>query len=125
MKRFRCFLFIPAAAAVVAISLADVAFAQKQTPLRGKMFIAGKTVIDPPKNEARNTHAYLVITGAAAIRMYRAMRAKAKNDLCRGDGWRIKSAGPLACAISRGGKRAECDFSVSLATGQSSSGQAC
>ena len=41
-----CLLLIPAATS-----------AQTETALRGKVFIAGKTVSDPSPNEAKNIHA--------------------------------------------------------------------
>jgi hypothetical protein len=102
-----------------------VASAQTETALRGKMFIAGKTVSDPPPNEAKNTHAYVTISGNAARRMYRSMRGRVRPNECLGDGWKMKTAGPLMCSISRDGKKATCDFAISLVNGRSKDGQPC
>jgi hypothetical protein len=109
-----CLLLIPAATS-----------AQTETALRGKMFIAGKTVSDPPPNEAKNTHAYVTISGNTARRMYRSMRGRIRPNECLGDGWKMKTAGPLICSVSRDGKKATCDFAISLVNGRSKDGQPC
>ena len=68
--------------------------AQDSSPLRGDLFIAGKTPIDPPPNEPKNSHAYLTISGPAALRMYRGMRAREEPDACE-PGKKLKRAGAL------------------------------
>ncbi len=120
---FICAAIISASALVW--PLAGPAASQTQTPLRGDMFIAGKTLSDPPPGEAKNTHVYMTITGAAAMRMYRGMRGRAKEDACRGDGWQQKSAGQVACVLSPDRKKAECDFSLSLVNGRAAYGRIC
>ncbi len=109
---------------LVAVMMAPPASAQQATALRGEMFLAGKTAIDPPPNEPKNSHAYVTITGPAALRMYRAMRAKDEDNVCE-PGKRIKRAGPLACSIGANGRDASCDFSVDLIKGQLNDGRPC
>jgi hypothetical protein len=58
------------------------ALAQTVTPLRGELFVAGKSAIDPSPDEPRNSHAYVTLSGPAALRMYRAMRAKEEANVC-------------------------------------------
>lgn len=110
--------------AIVCI-FAGPATSQTETPLRGNMFIAGKTLSDPPPGEARNSHVYMTITGLAALRIYRGIRGKPKDDACRGDGWMQKSAGQMSCVLSPDRKKAECDFSLSLIDGRTAYGRIC
>lgn len=113
------------AASTLVWPLAGPAASQTQTPLRGDIFIAGKTLADPPPGEAKNTHVYMTITGPAAMRMYRGIRGRSKEDACRGDGWQQKSAGQVACVLSPDRKKAECDFSLSLINGRTAYGRIC
>lgn len=99
--------------------------AQDAIAINGSVYIAGRPPMDPPPNVAKNTHAYLTIRGQGAVLMYRTMPAIAESDLCRGDGWKIKRAGDLACAISSNGKTAECDFAVELRRGMLAPGNPC
>jgi hypothetical protein len=92
--------------------------------LRGQAFIAGKTPIDPPPDQPKNSHAYMTVTGRAALRMYRAMTAKEEPNLCE-TGKRMKRAGPLYCSLSRNGRSASCDFSVNLQNGTLDDGRPC
>ena len=105
-------------------ALAGPAGAQEVMPLRGEVFIAGRTAIDPPPNEPRDSHAYLLIQGPAALRMYRSMRAKEEPNICE-EGKRLKRAGPLMCSITRDGRSATCDFSVDLVRGALADGRPC
>ena len=98
--------------------------AQDASPLRGEMFIAGKTATDPPPAEPKNSHAYLTISGPAALRMYRAMRAKEEPNECE-TGKKLKRAGLLSCSITKDGKAATCDFSVDLIKGALDGGRPC
>jgi hypothetical protein len=99
--------------------------AQDTANLRGNLYIAGKTPVDPPPNEPKKTHAYMTIEGAAALQMYRAMKAAEHDDVCLADGWRSKSAGSLQCSISANHKDARCNFSVDLVSGRLAPGGAC
>ena len=117
-------LLIATVAIVIGIPSPD-GFAQDASAIKGVLHIAGKTPVDPPPNEPKRTHAYLTIQGRGAVDMYRAMRARPANDVCRGEGWTIKRAGPLTCALARDGKEAECDFAIEVATGRLATGNAC
>ena len=99
-------------------------FAQEPAQLRGEVFIAGKTTIDPPPDEPKNSHAYMTVSGPAALQMYRAMTAKDEPNLCE-SGKRIKRAGALSCSLSRDGRSASCDFSVDLLKGRLDAGRPC
>ena len=102
----------------------QAAMAQDVLALRGELFIAGKTPVDPPPDEPKNSHAYLLITGPAAMRMYRNMRAKEEPNLCE-EGKTMKRSGPLMCSITKNRREASCDFSVDLHNGRLDEGRAC
>jgi hypothetical protein len=116
-----------ASVAVFCLAGPGVSTAQdiKEIKSSANIFIAGKTVIDPPRQEPKNTHAYVTLTGPGALAIYRTMRVRESEDICRGDGWKYKAARNFVCAISRNGREAECDFSVNLTNGQMDSGRAC
>jgi hypothetical protein len=44
--------------------------AQDVSPLRGEVFVAGRTPVDPPPEEPKNSHTYMTVSGPAAMRMY-------------------------------------------------------
>jgi hypothetical protein len=100
------------------------AFAQTAAPLRGEAFIAGRYVTDPAR-EPKNTHAYLTLQGPAAVQMYRNMKAKEQQDLCVGDGRKLKRAGQLSCSLTSNGQDATCDFSINLLKGILAGGRPC
>jgi hypothetical protein len=104
--------------------LSPQAVAQDAIALTGDVFLAGKTPVDPPPNEPKNSHAYMTVTGPAALRLYRAMRGKEEKDDCL-TGHRIKRAGLLSCSLGKNGKDATCDFSLDLVKGALDSGRAC
>jgi hypothetical protein len=108
---------------VSALALAQPSFGQAVTPLRGEVFIAGKTLVDAPPDEPKNSHAYVTVSGAAALRLYQAMRAKEEPNLCTAG--RLKRAGAMTCTLSTDGKRAACDFSLDLMKGALDTGRPC
>lgn len=105
---------------------AGVAAAEKlvTSKLRGEIFVAGKTPIDRPQSEPKNTHAYMTVTGASAMRMYQNMRAMEEENLCE-VGKKLKQAGPLMCSITADRRGATCDFSIDLVDGKLSEGKPC
>ena len=112
-------------ALIIVAGLPSAGAAVEEFAINGSVYMAGRHPVDPPPNEAKNTHAYLTLKGQGAVRMYRAMTASAEDDLCRGDGWKIKRAGHFACAASSDGKKAECDFAVDLRRGTLDPGNPC
>lgn len=114
-----------ASGAVLAILAGDPAVGQDTTPLTGEMLVGGATLVDPPPDEARSSHAYLTVTGPAALRLYRGMPAREEDDLCRGDGHKRRRAGTLSCSIDASGRVAVCDFAVDLRSGAMADGRPC
>lgn len=114
-----------AAGAVLTILPGETAVGQDATRLSGEMLIGGATLVDPPSGEAKNTHAYLTVTGPAALRLYRTMPAREEDDLCRGDGHKVRRAGTLSCSIDARGQQAVCDFGLDLRSGLPAGGRPC
>ncbi|MGZ0018272.1 hypothetical protein [Nitrosomonas sp. wSCUT-2] len=83
--------------------------------LSGQYRIAGKTVIDPPPSEAKDTHLHLTLSGAAARDLYNAMKVAPKPDECAGNGATIKTVGAMQCLRSEDGKEYECSFAIDIA----------
>lgn len=96
----------------------------RPAPLRGRMFIAGATLVDPPDNEPGRSHAYIEVTGDAARHLFTTMTAPAEPDGCV-PGRRIKRAGGMACSMGRGAQDARCDFAIDLRSGALAAGSVC
>jgi hypothetical protein len=97
---------------------------QKPDRLRGEMFIAGATLIDPPPEEVHDTHAYLTISGDAARRLYNTLKVPAAADLCL-SGRRLKRVGNVSCSVGAKPTDARCDFALNLADGSTAPGLVC
>ena len=109
---------------LMGLAAAGGGHAQEAAALRGEVFLAGRTAVDPPPDEPKNSHAYMIVTGPAALRMYRAMRAKEEPNLYE-EGKRMKRAGALTCSLTRDGRTAACDFAVDLLNGALDPGRPC
>jgi hypothetical protein len=115
-----------AVSAAILMPLAAHAAGDMQHPdrLRGEMFIAGATLVDPPADEPRATHAYLTISGDAARRMYATLKAADEPDLCQ-PGRRLKRLGNITCTVGARPADARCDFSINLGDGSLAPGLVC
>ena len=96
----------------------------KPDRLRGEMFIAGATLVDPPPDEPRDTHAYLTISGDAARRLYASLKTAEAPDLCL-PGRRLKRVGHLTCSVGGRPADARCDFGLDLDAGRLAPGLVC
>ena len=99
--------------AVLACMAAVVAAADRNA-LSGTYRIGGATLIDPPTDEAPNTHLYVELTGAAARDLYESMAVAPKPDLCTGPGSRVKTVGEMQCTRYASGQRFRCAFGIDL-----------
>jgi hypothetical protein len=111
-------------AGLVCVGAASV-LAQDARPLAGEVFVAGATPLDPPAGEAADTHAYVSLNGEGAVAIYGAMQAAEIDDLCRGEGWKLKNSGPLVCSFHAPSGEAACDFSLDLVSGSLDEGIPC
>ena len=103
---------IRAAGVVAMLAFAVQVGAAEDRPLAGRYRIAGKTLVDAPPDEPRDTHLHLLITGPAARELYAAMKVKPRRDACEPSAW-VKSIGDMQCR--REAERHECAFAVDIA----------
>lgn len=111
---------------ILAIALLSLtAYAAEYKPLVGSYSIAGKTLYDPPANEAHNTHIYFSLDGKAARDLYESMKTKAIPNACTDDGSLSKRAGEMQCTRSKDGKEYQCWFGIDLRTQKIVNGAIC
>jgi hypothetical protein len=114
--------------AIAAFAALPLVAAPADTPnpdrLRGELFISGATLIDPPPEEPRDTHAYVTIEGSAARRIYGALKVADVPDLCV-PGRRLKRAGHVTCSVGAKPADARCDFGLDLRQGSIAPGLVC
>lgn len=112
--------------AVAAALVATPALAQPARPdrLQGEVFLGGATLVDPPPGEARDSHAYFTVTGAAARRLYDAMGGTAERNLCE-PRLRSRRQGSLTCSIGPQAADTSCSFGVDLRRGGLAAGPPC
>ena len=107
-------------------ALAVSAFAAApEAPLRGTLTLRGATLVDPPPDEAMDTHAAFFVEGAAARLLYDALQGPPADDACDGGGGSIKRSGNVACSRSADGATYECHFAIDLERGRVTLGAAC
>lgn len=104
--------------AVLVISLATVAAQADPAAgrLSGSYRFHGKSIVDPPPGEAKDSHLGLVLEGAAARDLFRRLTAKAKPDICLDDGSRTKTQGGIRCTQLAGRAGWRCEFAIQLDT---------
>jgi hypothetical protein len=100
-------------AALVVSSAAGAEPAAK--PLSGTYAFAGKTLVDPPPDEPRDSHLLITLDGQAARDVYRKMKARRSRDGCLDDGSMSKTFGGMQCTERVRPTRYTCAFSIDLA----------
>jgi hypothetical protein len=93
--------------------------------LSGTYAFGGRTLVDPPPGEPRNTHLYVVLEGSAARELYRRMNARAVRDECLDDGSLAKTVGRMQCTQLAHAKGYTCAFSLNLAEQKIEGGVVC
>lgn len=111
--------------ALFAALLLNDAHAQEPARLSGSYWIGGRTLVDAPPDELKNTHLYVVLEGASARDTYRAMSVRARRDACLDDGSMTKTIGAMQCTELAKAKGYRCAFSVNLADQKIDGGAAC
>lgn len=104
---------------------ASVAEGIKEAPLRGTYFWAGKTLVDPPPEERRDSHLYLELTGGAARDLYARLKAQPMEDPCGEAGETLKTQGAIQCSRDARGREYRCWMGIELAGQRIVSGGAC
>ena len=88
----------PAIITLALLIAADPAHSEDSAkPISGTYALGGATLIDPPANEAKNTHLRLYLTGNAARELYAALPTPAVHDECLDDGSMTKAVGGTSC----------------------------
>jgi hypothetical protein len=103
-----------ATACLLLAAIAIPAASQEPKPLTGTYAIAGKEAVDPPPDQANDTHLQLFLSGNAARDLYKAMKVKAVPDECIGQGAQSKFEGGIACTMHAGGKEYECSLAIDI-----------
>ena len=106
-------MFVAGGLLLAAIAI-PAASQDAQKALTGTYEIAGKDAIDPPPDQARDTHLQLFLTGDAARDLYRAMKVKEVPDECIGHNAHSKFQGAIACTKHEGGKEYECSLAIDI-----------
>lgn len=101
-----------------------LALATAPKPLTGDYFFAGRTVVDPPEGEARETHLYLTLRGATARDLYARLKAPPRPFPCV-EGATAKMVGGTQCWVVGKGGRAECVLGINLQTQRVDAGLPC
>lgn len=96
-----------------------------EAPLRGTYFLAGKTLVDPPPGEARDSHLYMEITGSAARALYARLKARPMEDPCGNGGETLKAQGGIQCSRDARGKDYRCWLGIDLAGQRVVNGRVC
>lgn len=118
-----------AAAGLLAFSLStwcvSVADPISEFPLRGSYFLGGKTLVDAPAGEPRDTHLYLELTGAAARALYARMQARPMDDPCGDPGDTLKRLGHIQCTRAARGRDYRCWLGIELEGQRVVNGRVC
>lgn len=99
--------------------------AEDYRPLDGQYRIWGKTLVDPPAGEPKDTHLYLYLKGGAAKELFESMHVGTKRDECRNDGSLTKIIGNTQCTSSSNGKVFECWLGLDIKNQRMALGVVC
>lgn len=92
----------------------SIAESISEAPLSGIYFLGGKTLVDVPPEEARDTHLYMELTGAAARALYARMQTRPLEDPCGDPGDTLKTMGHIQCARAARGRDYRCWMGIDL-----------
>ena len=84
------------------------------SPLTGEFDITGRTAVDVPPEEPRETHFRVYLTGDAAKGLYEHMRVEPMADGCGGRGTVEKAIGNMVCALHERKEQYECWFAIDI-----------
>jgi hypothetical protein len=93
-------------------------------PLTGEFDTTGRTAVDPPKDEPRNTHFRIHLTGQAARTLFDQMPVEATPESCdRRPGWQEKRIGGMLCSTD--GRAYDCFLAINVEQQTVEGGWAC
>ena len=117
-------LRILALVVIIATVHADPATGAEFTATEVRVMIAGKTLLDAPSSEPKNSHVYIYFGGDAARETYNAMIESPVEDECLGDGSETKVNAGMSCTKSLFGSY-QCAVGVNLLTLHTQLSQPC
>lgn len=93
-------------------------------PLTGQFDVTGRTAVDPPPSEPRDTHFRVYLTGEAARTLFNNMKVESLPQLCGGDPERIeKRVDDMLCSTDY--QIYECFFAIHIKEQTIEGGWAC
>lgn len=112
MKNRKFILISP----LLIIGLISLVYAYRDFPIKlsGHFMISGENWVDPPPGHPLNTHFYVQLDGESAETLWKALDVEPKEDLCLGDGSKLKEVRNVKCSQSKEGKDTTCYFGVDI-----------
>ena len=93
--------------------------------LTGQFDITGRTAVDPPPEEGRDTHFRVYLTETAAKDLYERMNVPTSTERCgNAEGRTVKTIGDMTC-IKTIDSRYECWFAIDIANQEINGGWSC
>jgi len=88
---------------------------QEMKALTGKFSFIGKSLVDPPPGEPRDTHFTIYLTGDAAKALYEKMEVKPEAERCeREEGVVSKYIQDMQCRYTAKANKYECFFAINV-----------
>ena len=109
-------------AVVVAVS-ASASWAADWKPIKGTYAVTAKNYLDPPEDEAKDSHIRFQLSGETARDLYLAMKVAEKPDECTGA--TARQIGEMQCLFYKDEKRYACHFSLNVPQQKIEYGVAC
>lgn len=105
------------------VTASQGAIAADWKPIDGTYAITSKHLIDPPADEAKDSHLRVQLTGDTARDLYRAMKVSEAADECTGA--TSKRVGEMQCLLYKDQKKYECHFGIDIMQQKIEYGLAC
>ena len=91
--------------------------------VKGTYAVTAKNYLDPPEEQAKDSHIRFQLSGDTARDIYLAMKAVEKPDQCTGA--TAKQIGEMQCLFYKNEKKYACNFSLNVARQRIEYGVAC
>ncbi|MGH7902329.1 MAG: hypothetical protein ACRENZ_11400 [Thermodesulfobacteriota bacterium] len=83
-------------------------------PIRGKLAIYGKYMVDLPPDESKDSHIYFHLEGDSARSLWNSMKVNPEYDECLDNGSKTKRIGNMQCTQQVDDKTFDCYFSIDV-----------
>ncbi len=109
--------------AIAASMIPIASIAADWKPVKGTYAVTAKNYLDPPEDEAKNSHVRFQLSGETAKDIYLAMKVAEKPDECTGA--TAKQIGEMQCLFYKNEKKYACHFSLNVPQQKIEYGVAC